>query len=183
MLARAADGDALAISQLWHENHHRLLRYLRAHVAGAADDVAQQVWLEIARNLPTFRGDITDLRRWLFATARRRVLDEIAKPRRIVHIGGERPATPVEPELVVGPNADLDWALTLVGLLPPEQTDVVALRVIAGLDVEDIAFVMDRRESAVRAMLHRAMSRLEQLLRNESESGETPGNTTAMSHP
>ena len=50
-----------------------------------------------------------------------------------------------------------DDALRLVASLPPDQAELVALRVIAGLDVAAVAAITGRSPGAVRVGVHRAL--------------------------
>jgi RNA polymerase sigma-70 factor, ECF subfamily len=56
--------------------------------------------------------------------------------------------------------------LILTGL-SPDQADAVLLRVVAGLDVAEVARIMDRSPGAVRLLCHRALRRLAPLLVEE----------------
>ena len=71
----AARGDEAAFARLWRDSQPPLLRYLRVVSGKAAEDVASEVWLEVSRRLPRFRGGEGEFRAWLFTTARRRVID------------------------------------------------------------------------------------------------------------
>jgi RNA polymerase sigma-70 factor (ECF subfamily) len=51
-------------------------------------------------------------------------------------------------------------ALARIASLPPAQAEVVLLRVVGDLSVEDVAEVVGRRPGAVRALQHRALQRL-----------------------
>ena len=73
MLRTAASGDEGAFAQLWRDAHPPLLRYL--WLGDAAEDVASEVWLEVARKLGRFRGSEPAFRGWLFTLAHRRLCD------------------------------------------------------------------------------------------------------------
>jgi RNA polymerase sigma-70 factor (ECF subfamily) len=45
-------------------------------------------------------------------------------------------------------------------LLPPDQAEVVLLRVVAGLSVGEVAAVLGRKPAAVSVLQHRALRRL-----------------------
>ena len=45
-------------------------------------------------------------------------------------------------------------------MLPPEQADVILLRVVEGLDVEEVAKALGRPPATVRSLQHRALRRL-----------------------
>ena len=60
------------------------------------------------------------------------------------------------------------WALRLVSELPPDQADVVLLRVMGDLSVKDVASILDKQPGAVRALQHRAIRRLAARLGEEA---------------
>ena len=174
LVVAAQEGDEAAMAQLWRATNPPLLRYLRGRIGAGADDVAAAAWLDAARGLPTFEGDDTDFRRWLFTIARRRLVDELRRRvRRREHLV-------TMPRETAGPEADagdLGAALALVRELPPDQADAVLLRVVVDLDVTQVAAVMGRSEGSVRVLTHRGLRRLQDLL---EKRGVTPADPTAM---
>src|SRR5512144_295344 len=74
-LERARAGDRDALAALWRAHNPALVRYLRGRGLGNdADDVAAQVWLEVASALGRFRGTANELAPWLYTIARRRAI-------------------------------------------------------------------------------------------------------------
>ena len=51
-------------------------------------------------------------------------------------------------------------ALDLVRTLPPVQAEMVMLRVVAGLDVQQVADLVGKQPGAVRVAVHRALRSL-----------------------
>jgi RNA polymerase sigma-70 factor (ECF subfamily) len=51
-------------------------------------------------------------------------------------------------------------ALELIASLPRDQAEAIALRVIAGLDVKDVARLLGKRPGAVRVAAHRGLRTL-----------------------
>jgi RNA polymerase sigma-70 factor (ECF subfamily) len=51
-------------------------------------------------------------------------------------------------------------ALGRIAALPPAQAEVVLLRVVGDLSVDDVAAIVGRKPGAVRALQHRALQRL-----------------------
>ena len=153
------------MAALWHDLHLPLLRYLRALEPGAAEDVESETWLAAARNLDRFRGGEAEFRAWLFTIARRRLADwrrrAACRPSTAAGIdllagrpAGDDPATDAVD--AVGTEA----ALRLIASLPPDQAEVVLLRVVAGMDATRVAAVLDKSPGAVRVLQHRALRRL-----------------------
>jgi RNA polymerase sigma-70 factor, ECF subfamily len=144
----------------------KLLRYLRVQCGDACEDVAAETWLQIVRDLPAFIGTADGFRGWLFTIARHRAIDA-ARAR------AARPADPVADvgaagRLAAAPSAESEAieristrkALDLVATLPSEQAELVALRVIAGLDVSTVAELVGKSPGAVRVSVHRGLRAL-----------------------
>jgi RNA polymerase sigma-70 factor (ECF subfamily) len=168
----AARGEPTALSELFRSYQPMLLRYLRNRAFDVADDVAGEVWLAVARNVGRFVGDEPGFRRWLFTIARCRLIEGHRKQSR-------RRTAPAPPEDLDGhervdSRADRDdpAALVLAQLsaqqavdaivagLGPDQAEAILLRVVAGLDVAEVATVMGRSASSVRVLCHRGLRRL-----------------------
>jgi len=169
-LAAAKGGAEWGVTALYRDLQPPLLAYLRALEPTDAEDLASDVWLGIGRNLPAFEGDEAAFRGWAFSIARRRIVD--LRRRR-----GRRQTEPAPAETFAGiagsddPEAAAlgvlgadDVRRGIVELLPPDQADVILLRVVGGLDASQVADVLDKRPGAVRVLQHRALRRLAKLL-------------------
>lgn len=134
-----------------------VLGYLRAQRAPEPEDILGEVFLQVARDLPRFRGDDDALRRWVFSIAHNRLLDarrrESRRPRLVDSDVPEIPAPPVADTI----DPDLVAALAE---LTPDQREVVVLRFVADLPLADVAKITSRRTGAVKAMQHRALEAL-----------------------
>ena len=53
-----------------------------------------------------------------------------------------------------------DEVRELLAVLSPDQRDVVLLRIVADLSVEEVARLLGKREGAVKALQHRALAAL-----------------------
>ena len=145
-----------------------VLGYLRAQRAPEPEDILGEVFLQVARDLPKFRGDDDAMRRWVFSIAHNRLLDarrrEGRRPRVVDRDVPEQRAQPapelLDPELV-----------TALAQLTPDQREVVVLRFVADLSLADVARITRRRVGAVKAMQHRALETLQQRLSLSSQEG------------
>ena len=166
LLRSAQGGDELAYGALWRRHQARVLRYLTV-AAGrdAADDIASETWLDVARSLGRFDGDEDDFRRWLFTIARRRMIDaRRAQARRPMVVGLddrlEQAATGAGPAELVESASATEEALAIIATLKPDQAEIVALRVIGGLDVPAVATLVGKSAGAVRVAAHRGLREL-----------------------
>jgi RNA polymerase sigma-70 factor (ECF subfamily) len=55
---------------------------------------------------------------------------------------------------------DTQAALARIATLPPDQAEVVLLRVLGGLPTEQVAAIMDKPTGTIRVLQHRALQRL-----------------------
>ena len=169
VLAAATDGDELAFGVLWRDLQPPLLRYLNAFAPGAGEDLASETWLRVVGALGSFIGDERAFRAWVFTVARHRAVDRWRRRTR-----RHDELVPLEaladlPALDDPAEAALDAistqaAVALLSTLPRDQAEVVLLRVVAGLDVAQVATITGKRPGTVRVLAHRALRRLAQRL-------------------
>ena len=157
VLAAAKSGDSDAITVLYRTFNPALLRYYRANANRVAEDLTQEVWLSAGRRLRSFDGDDQQFRAWLFTIARRRLVDHWRSTgRRVDEVSDE-----VEPAALDGdPSARLvgDAAIAeLTAGLTDEQREVITLRVVGGLSVDEVASIIGKSPGAVRVIQHRAI--------------------------
>ena len=164
LLARARSGDEVGFFELWRQLHPRLLRYLQALNIEDADDVASETWLQVIRDLPRFSGGEEEFRRWLFTVGRHRALDatRARKRRRTVPmpVSADELADEDMVEDQVLHALAVKRAVQLLASLPADQAEVVALRVLAGLDTAAAAGILRKSPGAVRVALHRGLRAL-----------------------
>jgi len=169
ILRAAKAGDEHAVAMLWRAFNYRVVRFLQASVPDAAEDVAAETWVTVARKLHQFDGGEIEFRAWLFRVARSRLVDFQRHSMR-------RPQTPIDPAALPEQVADddpadaaiasagTDAALALLAQLPEDQATVILLRILADLDVEHVAEIVGKRPGAVRMLQLRGLRRLQQIL-------------------
>jgi RNA polymerase sigma-70 factor (ECF subfamily) len=172
VVAAARTGAEWALAALYREFHPGLLRYLRAQDPNDGEDLAAETWLDAAGALDRFQGDEWAFRRWLFTIARRRLIDHRRRRDRTLYSGSGLDALSARPgpedtEGAVLAADDTETALARIAALPPDQGEVILLRVLAGLDVADVAEVLGKKPGAVRVLQHRALRRLAEHLARE----------------
>jgi len=161
----ACGGDQEAFRLLYRAVQPGLLRYLRGLVGEEAEDLASETWLQIARDMRSFRDQGAGFRGWAATIARHRALDHLRRHRR-------RPALVDDAEVLVDlPDgqdtadraievASTRAAIALIATLPRDQAEAVLLRAVVGLDAKAAARVMGKRPGAVRTAAWRGLRRL-----------------------
>lgn len=184
---RARQGDAAALDGLISRHHDRLLRMARSRLGGAlkaklrASDLLQSSLLEVVSHFDQFRGGgdaefiawagtimdrtLTDRARFFGASKRNK---ETSKP----------PSSGAA--AVPGPSAashadvkeELELMQRVLGTLPPDFQQVIALCVDQGLSHKEAAQKLGRTEGATRVLLCRARAALVLKLDAHKKSGE-----------
>ena len=163
VLTAAQLGAPWALRRLYDDVAPVVTGYLRLRGASEPDDVASETFLHVFDRLPTFAGDERAFRSWVFTIAHRRLIDE--RRRRGRRLSTQPLGRSVQP---VGGNVEEEvlqdlgasWVGDLLNTLGPEQRDVLLLRIVADLSVDEVATIMGKRPGAVRALQHRALARL-----------------------
>jgi RNA polymerase sigma-70 factor, ECF subfamily len=177
-IGQAQAGDEAAFRVLYRDTQPRVLRYLQAIVGADAEDVASETWLQVARDLPGFRGDGDGFRGWVATVARHRATDHLRRARR-----RPQPAAVTVADLETWAASDdtagqalelmaTAEALALISQLPRDQAEVVLLRVVMGLDTAATARVLGKRPGAVRTASYRGLRRLSGWLEQAPANGE-----------
>jgi RNA polymerase sigma-70 factor (ECF subfamily) len=169
VLEAATRGDEEAFGRLWRDLQPRLLRYFMVAVPAAAEDLASETWLAVVRSLGRFRGSEPAFRAWVFTIARHEVLDwrrrAARRPSEVVAVTDMIDlAAPDDPAASAVEGFSTRAALAVVATLPADQAEAVVLRVVAGLDVDRVAAIMDKRPGTVRVLTHRGLRRLAERL-------------------
>jgi RNA polymerase sigma-70 factor (ECF subfamily) len=142
--------------------------FFRSRGVEAPEDAAGDVFFELARGLVDFEGNEDSFRTFVFAIAYKRLLVEnLYSHRRQRSTLSDRVLDRLQGDVLgTGPisatevSEDLRRALES---LTSEQRDVLCLRIVAGLSVEQVAEVLDRGVKTVRTLQRRGMSRVRSL--------------------
>ena len=168
LVVRCQAGDEDAFTELVGRYNARLLYFLRKLIAQRADDVLQDVWLDVFRQLPRL-ADPQAFRAWVYRIARDRAFGLLRKSHQAEQPLGE---TEVPDQSSDENGFDAEEAARIhaaLDLLPPEQREVLVLRFIEAMSYEAIARVTSQPLGTVRSRLFYAKRALRTILeRNES---------------
>jgi len=162
VLGAARAGAPWALERLYREFHPAVLSFLRARAPAEAEDLASDVFIAVAEGLGRFEGDEDGFRSWLFTITyrqvgqlRRRLGRRRTDPFPVDEVDERVPPGDAESDAmaVIGTQAALD----MIATLPPAQGEVLLLRVVADLPVDEVARIVGKRPTAVRALQHRAI--------------------------
>lgn len=174
LLLRVRAGDQQAFECLVMRHGSRLLHLIRCivHDEYLAQDILQQVWLQLYRSQATLRLE-GKLKAWLTCVARNRCIDELRRQRlttfselagketgREQHPLGTLPDPAPLPEELFEKNELRQSLLAAIEVLPPRMRAVVLLRYREQLSYGEIGQALRISVPAAKTTFMRAKQRL-----------------------
>jgi RNA polymerase sigma-70 factor (ECF subfamily) len=174
IITQAKSGDTGAFGELYTRYAGMILRYLYARLREqeSAQDLTQEVFVRVIKGIAGFeyRGEKSFLG-WLYTIAGNVLIGQARRKRAI--------STPLDDHLeLVDPRGQdavhsifdrvaLDQAISQ---LTEDQQQVLTLKFFADMTNQEIATMLGRTEGAVKALQHRALHALQQILEREREA-------------
>ena len=172
-LVQAARADLRAFNGLYERHVTRVYRYLVVRVGNVADaeDLTSQTFLVAMENLDKYRGERPFLA-WLFGIARHKVADKYRrqKPEAALEAANDLADADEAPDTIVSQKLQIEAVAQKLQTLSPDRAEVISLRLFGGLDIPEIARLMQKQEPAVRMLLHRGLQDLQARLNPNQEA-------------
>jgi len=175
LLAAAQAGAPWAFERLYRGLAPAVAGYLRAQRGAEPDDTTSEVFERVFTHLGGFTGDEATFRSWVFTIAHHRLTDE---RRRLIR--RPTPHHEVPERAAAGRDVDVEGEVLrrlatervrrMCDRLAPDQRDVMLLRMVATLSIEETAEVLRKSPTAVKALQHRGVGALRRLVEREGVS-------------
>jgi RNA polymerase sigma-70 factor (ECF subfamily) len=171
VLAAAQRGAPWALERMFTALSPIVTGYLRMQGAIEPEDLTSEVFVAVLRKVATFEGDEPAFRSWVFTIAHRRLIDERRRAVRhavVVPMADDFdiPASVDVAETVVQ-SLGGERVRALCERLVPDQRDVLMLRLIGRLTVEEVGRVMNKTPGAVKALQRRGFRAVGRILDRE----------------
>ncbi len=166
-MERARRGDPDAWEQLYRRAYPRLVAYARRKLATheQAEEAVSETMVRAMGLVGRYRPGAAGIEGWLFGIARNVVLETYRAGARL------RPVDPVglaaspvsdqpDPEHAVLEAEERVLVARAFDRLSPQDRDLLELRVLGGLDAEQVGQLTGKRAGAVRMAQSRALARL-----------------------
>ncbi|MBX3131854.1 MAG: sigma-70 family RNA polymerase sigma factor [Gemmatimonadaceae bacterium] len=183
-IRRAINGDESALRALWVAHAPRIDAVVRRLVGDPdqAADIAQEVWIQIFRALPSWRGD-SQFSTWAHRIAVNRTLNALRSVRRIAKL------ETVMEEDTVSVEADTDRSFLAQSIdeavqqLSPGARAVFVLHDVEGYTHEEIAQELGITSGGSKSQLFKARAKLRRLLAHlvdATSPAQDPGYVTPL---
>ncbi|HNP69552.1 MAG TPA: sigma-70 family RNA polymerase sigma factor [Kouleothrix sp.] len=173
IIAQAQRGDAGAFGDLYAKYAGLILRYLYVRVRDqeGAQDLTQEVFVRVIKGIGGFeyRGEKSFLG-WLYTIANNVLIGQARRKRAI--------STPLDENIELVDPRGQDEVLSIydrvalqqaISQLTQDQQQVLTLKFFADMTNNEIAVAIGRTEGAVKALQHRALQSLQQLMARENQ--------------
>ncbi len=164
LIERAQRGSAEAVGKLYEEHHQSIFRYLyyRSTDLQTAQDLTSEVFLKMVQALPGYHHRNIPFKAWLFQIARNLAIDHHRRD-------NTHPTSQIEEEMPAAdnpPDQNVENCLDSIALkhalirLNDEQRDVILMRFVEGMPIEQVAVTLHKSQDAVKGLQRRALSAL-----------------------
>lgn len=174
LVKRAQKGDAEAFARIYDRFYVPVLAYVLRQVRTKTDaeDIVAEIFLSAWRHMDSFHWE-KGLEPWLFRIARNSVIDHFRRVGRSRETELHEEITKRPSGQTVEDEVESKWRLrellAAIDRLSEEQRQVVLLRLVANLSSRQIGEVLEKSEGAVKALQHRALSNLRDILKHGGE--------------
>ncbi len=161
LMARYADGDAVAFDTLFRRHESRVHAFFVRHTGSRdrAQDLYQELFLRIHRARNRYDPE-RPFAPWLFQIAHRLVVDD----RRRAYRAHEVPLGPLEPRAETASSedrlGDCEALARSLASLSGEEQQILLSSKLGGVGYPELALRLGRSAEAVRKIASRAMQRL-----------------------
>jgi len=169
LLRRANLKDQAAITEIYERYFAPVYQYIRLHVEDAqlAEDIASEVFFKFVDTVGSHNGPRHSLRGWFFQVARNEIYQHYGKARKF-------PTMELDEQLASQTDSDLEvqmirsmeseHARRALRMLTSEQREVLILRFLEELGLQETADMMGKSISAVKSLQFRAINLLRNIL-------------------
>jgi RNA polymerase sigma-70 factor (ECF subfamily) len=157
--------DADRFAEHYRASVDRIYQHIRARVGETdlAEDLTAQTFLRAWQSIDRYRPvNGRPFIAWLFTIANNLIVDHFRRSRReLIGVKGDpRDSSSNDPERCALATDMRDEIRRAVTLLKPDQQLIVTLRLIDGLEYEQISAIMGKSPGALRVLLCRALNAL-----------------------
>ena len=170
LIQRAQRGETKAIGQLYTNHHEQIYRYIWSKLSDPilAEDLTGEVFTRMVARLHTFQPLGVPFQAWLYRIARNLIVDFIRKESSRNNISldeiGPLPESDNNPASLIDKKLTLERLQEALEKIDPAQAEILRLRFLVGLPVNDVALRLEKTVAAVKALQHRGLLALRNTL-------------------
>ncbi len=169
LVSRAQRGEVNAIGWLYDRHRESIFRYLwiRSDDRQLAEDLTGDVFMRMLDALPRYQQKGLPFRAWLYRIAHNLLIDHFRKLNRQTTVSleaAEKLGTDDEPGQTVEQLQVTEHLQAALMNLESSQSEVITLRFLAGLSLQETALTLGKTEAAIKALQYRGLHGLRRAL-------------------
>lgn len=172
-LVRMAKNDMTAFSALYERYATQVYRYLLVRVGNVHDaqDLTSQTFMAAMKGLKSYQGQ-SPFAAWLLGIARNKAADLFRQRRPLSELDEavETADSGDEMEDILDRQMAVEKVARKLQTISPDRAEALSLRLFGGLEVAEIAQMMEKQESAVRMLVFRGLRDLQAQLNVTQET-------------
>ncbi|PIY68840.1 RNA polymerase subunit sigma-24 [Candidatus Roizmanbacteria bacterium CG_4_10_14_0_8_um_filter_39_9] len=168
LIRRLKHGDSDAFGKLYLKYLDSIYRYIYFRVGQKqelAEDLSETVFTKAWENITKFKEHRGTLKAWLYMIAKNVVVDHYRKAKPTIALDENITGVNSVIETEIEKNEDIRQLMSCLNQLTTEQKQVITMKYIEDMSNQEIAQILNKQEDAVRALQHRALQKLRELLK------------------
>ena len=173
LLERAIQYDEDALGELYDRYDTKIYSFIYRRVgeAAVAEDLTAQVFLKMLEAIRSRRVWHSSFSGWLYRIAHNLLVDHYRENAKLTQItlddAPQLTAERHDPVKAAEQSLESERLRAALRRLTDDQAMVISLRFVERYSIAEVARLLDKTEGAVKALQHRALATLYQLLENE----------------
>lgn len=169
LVEKARKGNPEAFGVLYDYYLPRIYRFVlfKVNHKQQAEDIAQQTFMRAWENVGSYKSKGYAFGSWLYRIARNAVIDHYRQSGPHVGIDEVSPEVlGIDDSLVARLEIKFQWeeVLGAIGKLKEVEQDILIMRFVEDMSHDEVARAVDKSESAVKVIQHRALKKLKEAL-------------------
>jgi RNA polymerase sigma-70 factor (ECF subfamily) len=156
IVRQAIEGNQWAFTRLYDEHFDKVYRYIyfRVNSRAEAEDLTQEVFLKAMQSISSYKWRDVPFASWLFRIAHNQVVDHVRKQSKHKRAPLEEAAavSVEDPVAITEQRLESEELREAVKKLPAAQQEVISLRFMSGLHINEVAKILKKSEGTVKAL-------------------------------
>jgi RNA polymerase sigma-70 factor (ECF subfamily) len=173
LIVKAQEGDTEAFGKLYEYYAQRIFKYVRLKIQDRqeAEDVLQEVFIKAYKGLSSLKLEDLNFNAWLYKVASNTINDRFRKKYRTPEILGidDRfdisDGKSLEKEITL--KSDMETAREAFQHLPPLYKQVLELRFLQDLSLDEVAKILNKSNLSVRLLQFRALKKVKLIIQKK----------------
>jgi RNA polymerase sigma-70 factor, ECF subfamily len=173
LVSKAQQGDSQAFGRLYDNFAQRIFKYIRLKIQNReeAEDILQEVFIKAYQGLNSLSLENLNFNAWLYKVTSNTINDHFRKRYRSPEIFGIEEGfdlpdgKSLEKEIII--KSDLETARDAFTQLLPLYKQVLELRFLQDLSLNEVAKILNKSNLSVRLIQYRALKKVKLILYNK----------------